>query len=131
MTVMFDDLSVRRSPRQVLGTKKLFLLPLPCPVLDGRLPATVNLSSLLLFSPSAFLPSFLHLLSPSPSASSISSLTCLGTGICTPKPSHQSLGFSPPPQNVPKDCTIVTVALLGGPSTQETLGKTFEAGERG
>lgn len=109
------DLFVQRLPRQVLETKELSLLPPPSTVLYGRLPATI----ISLFPPPCNPPLPLSFFPPfsvfSPSASSISSLTCLVTGICMPKPSRQSLGFSPPPQSVPKDCTIVTVALLDGP----------------
>lgn len=138
MTVMLMICLYEGHPGRFWGSKNyLFCLFCPLSLMGDSLPLLIFLFPPLcppLLPLSVFLPFSIF----SPSASSISSLTCMGTGICTPKPSHQSLGFSPPPQSVPKNCTIVVTwpflvgqSCLGSPSTQETLWMTSEAGERG
>lgn len=111
-TVMLMICLYEGHPGRFWGLKNyLFCLLPPLSLMGDSLPLLISLFPPL-FPLSVFPPFSIF----SPSASSISSLTCMGTGICTPKPSHQSLGFSPPPKSVPKDCTIVvTVAFLGGP----------------
>lgn len=114
MTVMLICL-YKGCPGRFWGPRNYpFCLLPPLPFMGDSLPPLISP-----FPPPRHPPLPLSFFPPfsvfSPSASSISSLTCLGTGICMPKPSRQSLGFSPPLQSVPKDCTIVTVALLGGP----------------